>query len=541
MTLATFANRVVLSGGWKRRGIAFAAGAFSALAMAPFNAFPILAITFPVFVWLLDGTGAGRRGLLAAFGAGWWFGFGYFVAGLYWIGMALFVEADKFAWLLPFAVLGIPAGLALFTASGALIARALWTTGPFRILAFAAGLGVSEWLRGTILTGFPWNSFGYALTSVPQLAQSASLVGLWGLTLLALAIFASPATIADARDRTQHPWLPVIVSALALFLMGAYGWHRLANSEIANVEGVRLRLMQPNISQNLKWQPEQRPAVMRRYLTLSDQATAPDRQGVKDITHLIWPESAFPFFLDREPQALAQIGELLPPGVALITGAIRLDAPLPGKKDPRIFNSIRVLREDGAIIATYDKLYLVPFGEFVPFQDFLDNIGVSRFMAGVGLQPLTQRRFDAGTRRRALNIPGLPPAAPLICYEAIYPGYVLPEGARPHWILNLTNDAWFGISPGPYQHFAQARLRAIEEGLPLVRVANNGISAIVDPLGRIVRSLPLGSDGLIDGALPEALGETVYSRHRNGPALLLAIIFAIGAIAARRRKTRRGA
>jgi apolipoprotein N-acyltransferase len=149
--------------------------------------------------------------------------------------------------------------------------------------------------------------------------------------------------------------------------------------------------------------------------------------------------------------------------------------------------------------------------------------------------------FTAGMRRRALNIPGLPPAAPLICYEAIYPGYVLPEGARPKWILNLTNDAWFGITPGPYQHFAQARLRAIEEGLPLVRVANNGISAIVDPVGRIVRYLPLGSDGLIDGALPEALGETVYSRHRNGPALLLAIIFAIGAIAARRRKSRRGA
>jgi apolipoprotein N-acyltransferase len=266
MTLAGAANRIVLSWGWKRRGVAFVAGAFSALAMAPFELWPVLAITFPIFVWLLDGTGAGKRGLIAAFETGWWFGFGYFVAGLYWIGMALLVEADKFAWLLPFAVLGIPAGLAIFTGLGALLARAMWTTGPARILAFAAGLGISEWLRGTILTGFPWNSFGYALTSVPQLAQGGSLVGLWGLTLLVLAIFASPATIVDARDRTQHPWLPLLVSALALFLLGAYGWHRLANNEIANVEGVRLRLMQPNISQNLKWQPEQRPVVMRRYL-----------------------------------------------------------------------------------------------------------------------------------------------------------------------------------------------------------------------------------------------------------------------------------
>ncbi len=528
MTLAGLANRVVLSWGWKRRGIAFVAGALSALSMAPFDLWPILALTFPVLVWLLDGTGAGRRGLVSAFATGWWFGFGYFVAGLYWIGMALFVEADKFAWLLPFAVLGIPAGLAIFTALGTLLARAIWTTGPFRILAFAASLGFTEWLRGTILTGFPWNSFGYALTSLPQLAQAASLVGLWGLTLLALAIFASPATIADARDRTQHPWLPLILAALTLFLLGAFGWHRLSTNETTYVEGVRLRLMQPNISQNLKWQPEQRPAVMRRYLSLSDQATAPDRQGVKDITHLIWPESAFPFFLDREPQALAQIGELLPPGVSLITGAIRLDSPLPGSKDPRVFNSIRVLRDDGAIVSSYDKLYLVPFGEFLPFQSFLEAIG---------LQQLTRVRggFTPGTRRRALTIAGLPPAAPLICYEAIYPGYVLSEGARPRWILNLTNDAWFGITPGPYQHFAQARLRAIEEGLPLVRVANNGISAIIDPAGRILRSLPLGSDGLIDGALPQPLGETVYSRHRNGPALLLAIIFAIGALAAGRR------
>lgn len=192
MTLADLANRVVLFSGWKRRGVALLSGVLSAFAMAPFDVWPVLAITLPVFVWLLDGAGAGRGGLIAAFGIGWWFGFGYFVAGLYWIGMALFVEADKFAWLLPFAVLGIPAGLAFFTAAGALLARLLWTTGPLRILAFAAGLGISEWLRGTILTGFPWNSFGYALTSVPQFAQAASVVGLWGLTLIALAVFASP-------------------------------------------------------------------------------------------------------------------------------------------------------------------------------------------------------------------------------------------------------------------------------------------------------------------------------------------------------------
>jgi apolipoprotein N-acyltransferase len=224
----------------------------------------------------------------------------------------------------------------------------------------------------------------------------------------------------------------------------------------------------------------------------------------------------------------------LPSGVSLITGAIRLEAPLPGERNPRVYNSIRVLRHDGSITGTYDKIYLVPFGEFLPFQTLLESIG---------LEQLTRVRggFNAGTRRRALTIPGLPPAAPLICYESIYPGYVLPEGPRPRWLLNLTNDAWFGITPGPHQHFAQARLRAIEEGLPLVRVANNGISAIVDPLGRIVRSLPLGSDGLIDAGLPQALDRTIYARHRNGPVLFLAVIFAVAAFVSRRRKSSRRA
>jgi apolipoprotein N-acyltransferase len=268
---------------------------------------------------------------------------------------------------------------------------------------------------------------------------------------------------------------------------------------------------------------------MRRYLALSDRATAPDRQGVRDVTHLIWPESAFPFVLDREPDALRQIADLLPAGVTLITGAIRVDIPLPGRNAPRVFNSIRAIGDDGAILATYDKVYLVPFGEFLPFQSALE---------AAGFQQLTRVRggFDTGARRRAFTVRGLPPAAAQICYEAIYPAYTVPEGPRPRWILNVTNDAWFGITPGPYQHFAQARLRAIEEGLPLVRVANNGISAIVDPLGRILRMLPLGQDGIIDGALPEPIAATFFARHGNGPALLLAALFAIGAVAAGRRK-----
>ncbi|HMN51381.1 MAG TPA: apolipoprotein N-acyltransferase, partial [Xanthobacteraceae bacterium] len=360
MTLAGLANHVVLAWGWKRRLIALLAGALSALAMAPFDLFPILALTLPVFVWLLDGAGAGRKGLRAAFASGWWFGFGYFLAGLYWIGFAFLVEAEKFAWLLPLAVIGLPVGLAIFTGFGAMLARLLWSATPFRILAFAFGLSISEWLRGTILTGFPWNGFGYALTSTPYLAQSASLFGLWGLTLIALAAFGSPAALADSGAEKKHRWLPVALAALVLVSLGAFGWHRLSNTKVAEVAGVRLRLMPPNIPQDAKWRPAAKPHIMRKYLSLSDRATAPERQGVQDITHLIWPESAFPFLLDRDPEALKQIADLLPPGKVLITGAIRAEASLPGQTKTRVYNSIRVLNDLGAIVASYDKLYLVP-------------------------------------------------------------------------------------------------------------------------------------------------------------------------------------
>jgi apolipoprotein N-acyltransferase len=530
--LAALAHRVVLAWGWQRRLIALAAGAVSALAMAPFDLIPVLLITLPVFVWLLDGTGSGRAGLRAAFATGWWFGFGYFVAGLYWIGNSLLIEADRFAWALPLAVLAIPAGLALFTGFGAALARWLWSTGPARILAFAAALALAEWLRGHLLSGFPWNSFGYALAAVPAFAQGAALVGLWGLTLLALAIFASPATLADGRETTRRPWLPVLLSALVLAVLGGWGAHRLATTEVSAVEGVRLRIMQPNLPQDEKFRPAAKQQVMDRYVSISDRATGPQTTGVRDVTLLIWPESAFPFFLEREADALTRIGDLLPPGLVLVTGAVRLEEPPAGEKNGRVFNSIRVLGDDGAIVATYDKVHLVPFGEFLPFQRFLESLGLEQLTRVHG-------GFSAGPRLRALSIPRAPLAAPLICYEAIFPGAVVPEGPRPQWLLNVTNDAWFGRSPGPYQHFVQARLRTIEEGLPLVRAANNGISAVVDPLGRVVRSLPLGVDGVIDSQLPRSIESPLYARYGDALFFLFLVAFALAAFFSKRSQTRR--
>jgi apolipoprotein N-acyltransferase len=519
-----FTAGIILSWGWKRAAIALAAGALSALAMAPFNAWPILFLTIPVAVWLIDGAGAGRLGgVPAAALSGWWFGFGYFVAGLYWVGYAFLVDAEMFAWLLPFAVMGLPAGLALFMALGFALARLVWTPDAFRILSLASALTFTEWLRGHILTGFPWNAFGYALTEPLALAQSASLVGLWGLTFIAIAVFASPAILTDDRAVTRRPWIALTLALAVLAAMGIYGVLRLAGQPTQYVHKVKLRLMQPNLKQDVKFNYAAKQAVMDKYLSLSDRATGPQSSGVRDATILIWPESAFPFFLTREADAMAQIANLLPPGTVLVTGAIRPPDQPAGTQVTRAYNSIYVIDHDGTILSVYDKLHLVPFGEYLPFQSAMEKLGFVQ---------ITKMRggFIPGDRRRTMTVPNAPSMLPLICYEAIFPGDIVPGSERPGWIVNLTNDGWFGISTGPYQHLQQARLRAVEEGLPVVRAANTGISAVIDPFGRIVAHLGLGTEGVLDSALPKSASPTIFSRFRDIPAALavaLSTIFVV--------------
>jgi apolipoprotein N-acyltransferase len=527
VTIVRIAHWIMLAAGVRRAAIMFIAGAASALALAPVNAWPILFVTFPIVVWTLDGAVAKRHSsAMTAAIAGWWFGFGYFLAGLYWIGYAFLVDAKTFGWLLPIAVAGLPAYLALYTALGFAAARLMWFRGAERILVLAVTLTVAEWLRGHLLSGFPWNAFGYALTEPLALAQTAALIGIWGLTFLTVAICASPAVLADERADTPHPWRAPVVAAIVLAALAAYGAVRLSLTPTTFVNDVRLRLMQPNLQQDEKFNYSAKDAVMSRYLRLSDRATGPRSNGIKDVTHLIWPESAFPFFLTREPDAMKQIADLLAPGAVLITGAARAPDTPPGEHVTRAYNSIYVIGHDGSIEGIYDKVHLVPFGEYLPFQSLLERIG---------LRQLTKLRggFLAGDRRRTMKVPGAPAMLPLICYEAIFPGEAVPPGQRPGWLVNVTNDAWFGISSGPYQHFQQARVLAIAEGLPMARAANDGISAVIDPLGRIVRALPLGAEGVLDSGLPSPLSETVYSRYGNLPALALLLL---GAIVALRRR-----
>jgi apolipoprotein N-acyltransferase len=523
---------IILAWGWKRAAIALIAGALSSLAMAPFNAWPVLFLTFPAVVWLIDGAAAGNlRGLPAAAMTGWWFGFGYFVPGLYWIGYAFLVDASTFGWLLPVAVCGLPAYLALFTAFGFALARLIWTKDASRLLALAASLTLAEWLRGHVLTGFPWNAFGYALTEPLALAQAASLIGLWGLTFLTVVIFASPAVLIDGRSRARRPWLAPAVALTVLAAMGIYGAVRLSLQPTRQIENVKLRLMQPNLQQDARFNYSAKAEVMKKYLTLSDRSTGPGSTGVRDATILVWPESAFPFFLTREADAMAQIAELLPKGTVLITGAVRAPDLPPGVKVTRAYNSIYVIDHDGSVLSSYDKLHLVPFGEFLPFQDWMEKLGFVQLTK-------IQGGFIPGDRRRTMELPGAPRMLPLICYEAIFPGEIASRDDRPGWIVNLTNDGWFGISTGPYQHLQQTRLRAIEEGLPIVRVANTGISAVIDPVGRIVARLDLGVEGVLDSRLPRAIPPTVYARTGDIPA---AIIIAVAIVIAIRRRAIRHA
>ncbi len=506
---------------------AFIAGSLSTLALAPLGWWPVMVITMSGLVMLLDraaepATTVFRRARRFAL-IGWWFGFGYFLIGLYWTGFAFFADAARFAWMAPFGVLLLPAGLALFHALAAGLASLLWKRGPGRILLLAIAFFCAEWLRGHVLTGFPWNALGYTLTADEALMQAASIFGIHGLTLIAVFVFAAPATLADrSLPASMRAMLPAV--ALAMLISGlVWGHHRLSWPAPDDVAGVRLRIVQADIAQADKWKPELRDAIFARYLELSrgEGAGAPGEDG---ITHVIWPESALPFlyYLDteiRDEAARSAFAGLLGPTTTLILGAERALSE-PGENGRRlisaVFNSVLVLAPDGSVVDHYDKAHLVPFGEYLPFQTTLEAIGIRQLTNLPG-------GFSAGRGFRAMRAPGLPPFQPLVCYEIIFPG-ALSLPSRPAWLLNLTDDGWFGNSAGPHQHLHQARVRAVERGLPVVRAANTGISAIIDAYGRVRASLTLGTSGHLDTPLPGALGSTIFGTQGHVVMLTTLIV-----------------
>lgn len=495
---------------WRRHLAAFISGAASVLALAPFFLWPVLFLTVPVLVWSIDAVTGARAWRQSAL-SGWVFGFGYFIAGLFWVGEAFLVEAEKFAWALPLAVTLLPAGLALFWAGAAAAAARFSVPGWSRILTLAATLSAAEWLRGHVLTGFPWNLPGYALAANDVLMQSAAIVGVYGLTFMAVIVFASPLVILERHNPAAGAWSGVAMSAGILAIMAAFGWWRLPTAPVANVDSVRLRIVQPSVVQREKWQAAKQREIFARHLNMSRQNPAGRVDDLAGVTHVIWPEAAMPFLPLERPEALEAIAALLPPNVRLLTGALRLRPLQPGSpevpiRDRVALNSLIVFDENGSPSAIYDKIHLVPFGEYLPLRSLLTPLGIEKLTRGHG-------SFAAGPQPRPLLVvAGLPPAGPLICYEALFPGEAATFTGRPQFLLNVTNDGWFGKLTGPYQHFHQARVRAVEQGVPLIRAANNGISGVIDPYGRVVQELGIDVRGTIDSALPKALAPPLYNR-----------------------------
>lgn len=489
------AGRIMLLWGLPRVALAFVAGAIGALALPPFGFFAAFFVSFTLLVWLMDGsTGNPDGGVFAKFRSsfvlGWIFGFGYFVAGFWWLGNALLVDAEDFAWALPLAVFGLPAFLALFFGLATLVASLLWSDGFGRLAALAFGFGLAEWLRSFVLTGFPWNTIGYGAMPIPLMMQSAAILGIFGVTTLSVFVFAAPALIGTRKG--MHTGL-ALAAILFCTHLGFGAWRlSTADSTLSSADGSGsvVRLVQPLIDQSRKLDDTERTAIFEEHLALS--ALPPQDEGKRPDV-IVWPETSVPFILTDNPDALTRIADVLQDGQVLITGVVRSEAAGPGSA-PRFYNSIYAIDSQGQIISASDKVHLVPYGEYVPYEDVLRYLGVADAIAMPG-------GFTAGSVGSLLTLPGGQLLYPLICYEAIFPDEITENVDRAGALLNVTNDGWFGATPGPYQHFQQSRLRAVETGLPLIRSANTGISAFVDPYGRLTKALGYNQKGVIDSTL----------------------------------------
>ncbi|MDB5399581.1 MAG: apolipoprotein N-acyltransferase [Acetobacteraceae bacterium] len=464
--------------GWRADLAAALSGVISALALPPLYGLPALLIGIPTLLCLIQGA----RGPAVAARRGWWFGFGLYLVGLYWITEAILFEAARFWWLVPLAVPGLAAVLAVFVAIPAAVA---WSARPGWRAAFTlAGAWVlADLARQFVATGFPWNPLGSVWEFPGYLGdimiQPASLVGVHGLTLATLLLASTPVL--------GWGWRAGGLAVLALWV--GFGIVRL-DQPMPPGPDLTVLLVQGNVAQGQKWDRALQVSIFRRYLDLTREAVA---QADGHPAVVVWPETASPALLQTDSQARELIAEVADGAPALI-GSVRFD------EADRPRNSLFALGASGVIEAIYDKWHLVPFGEYQP--DWLP----------LGIQVVPGGGFASGPGPRTMHIPGLPPVGALICYEAIFSDQVIDESDRPAWMVNVTNDAWFGNSAGPRQHLAAARLRAVEEGLPLMRAANTGISAGFDARGHELSRLKMQATGVLPVRLPAPLALTLYAK-----------------------------
>jgi apolipoprotein N-acyltransferase len=500
-----FLSRLAAMHGLRADIAALLLGALAAVALPPVHAIPVLLISVPGLVALLNGA----RGPAVAARRGWWFGFGLHVIGLYWITEAILFEADRFWWLVPLAVPAVAAGLALFIAAACALAR-LARPGWPRVVTLAGAWVLADLARQFVLTGFPWNPLG-SVWAIPGTAgdvfiQAAAIGGVHGLTLATILLAALPAL----------GWRWCIAGGVVLVAWVAFGMVRL-HQPMAPPLPLTVVLVQGNVAQGQKFDQAFIVQEFRHYLDLTAQGRTKAGDGPAVV---VWPETAFPLFLDLDEPARRLIEQATEGAPALI-GSMRFDE----KRRPR--NSLFALTDGGGIADIYDKWHLVPFGEYVP--DWLP----------LPIMVLPGDGFAPGPGPRTLDVPGLPPVGALICYEAIFPGQVVAPNDRPAWLVNVTNDAWFGNSSGPRQHLAAARMRAVEEGLPLMRAANTGITAAFDARGHELGRIGMLTAGTLVVALPSALPPTLFAQLGLWlPLITSSVALGLGLMA--RRNTAQG-
>jgi apolipoprotein N-acyltransferase len=534
------AETVMLSHGWRRFLIIVVAGAIAAASAPPFFLLPALFLSLPVWVWALDGAEhrrGWRRLVGPAFQIGFGFGLGYFTVALHWLGAAFLQEGGLFLILMPFAIVGLAAILSIFWGLGSALAHLVWSGGAFRIVTLASFLALAEWGRGHLFSGFPFDLLGYALTANDEMLQLASVVGSYGLTFIAALIAMTPALIwpADQRGLVRR-LIPIFLAIAVIAAQVGYGNWRLTNTSFVARTDMKVRMVQPMILEHADWSVADPDAVINQLINLSQSKLSPSDPGLGAITHLVWPESVFPFFLTNYPDGIARIARMLPDTTLLLTGAPREplgDDGLPIPDNPG-YNSILAIDSNGEVVASYDKSHLVPFGEYLPFQSFWRLFGINQFVPGTN-------GWAAGDGRRLMAPPGTPPFLALVCYEAVFPGDIGdPQSVEAaQFILNVTNDAWFMGSIGPAQHAHHARMRAVETGLPMLRAANSGVTLSVDPLGRVAAQLAEDQVGVLDVVPSEPLpGGTLFNRLGDLPFWGAVVLGILGSLVAARRPRR---
>jgi apolipoprotein N-acyltransferase len=499
--LVTLLHRLT---GKRRWFAAFGFGICLTLALPPFALLPCAVIALTCILWLHDSCATKS----SAFWLGWWFGFGHFLTGLYWISNALLIAPMQFGWLVPFALFGIAGVVAVYMGLLFVGLYYLKATGTLKVILFAVLWTLIELVRGSLFTGFPWNLLGYMWVFSTSMLQLASVFGIWGLSFLAVVFCAMPYTLGQGKRN----WKPLVRTTLLIVMVGAWGSWRVGHATTAIVEGVYLRIVQGNIPQTLKWDPTQEYHNLDHYIQLSLS------EGYGKVTHLIWPETAIPYALHDQSDVITSVlRPIVPMKGALISGAVHVE-PDENGEIKKLWNAALILERSGRT-QFYHKSHLVPFGEYIPFRSL-----------GLPIEKITGGMIDftPGPGPQTLSLPGFVPFSPLICYEAIFPAEVANTMEPPELLVNVTNDAWYGYSTGPFQHFESARVRAVEQGIPLVRAANTGISAMVDSYGRIIARTSLQTVAVLDVALPVALTEkTLYSRVGRIGVLVPLVLFLV--------------